>query len=365
MALEDRPNSRRSNLIEPENTNKSPQKKGKSLVELLVGDSDLATLAQKFNLDPEMSDKIFIPLLSLLDKYGVGESFTSSPQLESATNTFEIIRDVAPIVKGAAEFISGRKSELESDDLAFLQAIQESQNDASLFDDEELFSVGEPVLDTPAQPTQPAQPAQPVIQFETFSDKDWGEFYATSTGADEEPTYINNELTKSMQTQQDALSNWAKEESVELRKKQEREQYGGLVALGDSDNFFDLGADLAAGLASTFAENNNTEFGIIDVTELAKEAGLSMSDIADGDSQRKINNEVTSDIVQHDYSINVEDFEDDFTPIDYTSFDVPDDAENYDPLHISGYDLPDMKIDPNEFKEFIDKLPLDNDKNGD
>ena len=65
MALEDRPKSRRSNLIEPENTTESPQKKGKSLVELLVGDSDLATLAQKFNLDPEMSDKIFIPLLSL------------------------------------------------------------------------------------------------------------------------------------------------------------------------------------------------------------------------------------------------------------------------------------------------------------
>jgi len=31
---------------------------------------------------------------------------------------------------------------LESDDLAFLQAIQESQTDASLFDDEELFSIG-------------------------------------------------------------------------------------------------------------------------------------------------------------------------------------------------------------------------------
>jgi hypothetical protein len=360
MALDERPYSRRSNLIEADNPSEPTQKKGKSLVELLVGDSDLNALAQKFNLDPEMSEKIFIPLLSLLDKYGIGESFTSSTQLESATNTFEIIRDVAPIVKGAAEFISGRKSELESDDLAFLQAIQESQNDASLFDDEDLFSVGESIVETPIQ-----QPIKPEVNFDSFSHKDWGDFYATSTGADEEPTYINNDLTKSMQSQQNALSNWAKQESVELRKKQEREQTGGFVALGDSGDFFDLGADLAAGLASTFAENNQTEFGIIDVTDLAKEAGLTMTDIAESDSQRKINDEATADVVEQDFTVNVEEFENDFTPIDYDSFDIPDDAENYDPLHISGYELPDMNIDPNEFEEFIDELPLNNDENGD
>ena len=363
MALDERPTSRRSNLIQEDNPSEPIKEKGKSLVELLVGDSDLNTLAQKFNLDPEMSEKIFVPLLSLLDKYGVGESFTQSAKLESASNTFEIIRDVAPIVKGAAEFISGRKSELESDDLAFLEAIQNSQNDASLFDDEELFSVGESVVETPAQ--QQKQPIEPEVNFDSFSNKDWGDFWATSTGADQEPTYINNDLTKSMQNQQDALSNWAKQESAELRKKQENAQYGGLVALGDSDNFFDLGADLAAGLASTFAENNNTEFGIIDVTELAKEAGLSMNDIADGDSQRKINNEATADIVEQDFTINMSDFEPESAPIDYTSFDVPDDAENYDPLHISGYELPDMKIDPNEFEHFVDELPLHNDENGD
>ena len=360
MALDERPHSRRSNLIEADNPSEPTQPKGKSLVELIVGDSDLNTLAQKFDLDPEMSEKILIPLLSLLDKYGVGESFTSSPQLESATNTFEIIRDVAPIVKGAAEFISGRRSELESDDLAFLQAIQESQTDASLFDDEELFSIGESVEETPIQ-----QPAEPEVNFEAFSNKDWGDFWATSTGADEEPTYINNDLTKSMQSQQDALSNWAKQESVELRKKQERQEGGGYIALGDSDNFFDLGADLAAGLASTFAENNQTEFGIIDVTELAKEVGLSMTDIAESDSQRKINDEATADVVEQDFTVDVEEFENDFTPIDYDSFNVPDDAENYDPLHISGYELPDMNIDPNEFEEFIDELPLDDDENGD
>ena len=70
-------------------------------------------------------------------------------------------------------------------------------------------------------------------------------------------------------------------------------------------------------------------------------------------------------MVEQEFSINIEEFENDSKSIDYTSFDVPDDAENYDPLHISGYELPDMKIDPNEFKEFIDELPLDDTENGD
>lgn len=359
-------NNHKSNLIEPDipkSNNHSQPKKGKSLVEMLAGDDDLNALAKKFNLDPEMSEKIFVPLLSLLDKYGIGESFTSSPQLESATNTFEIIKDVAPIVKSAAEFISGRRSQLESDDLAFLQAIQESQNDASLFDDEELFSVGETVNESSQQP-QP-QPQQPTVNFETFSNRDWGDFWADATGANQEPEYINNDLTKSMQTQQDALNNWAKQESVELRNKQEQERTGGFLSTSEgSGGFFDLGADLTAGLASTFAENNQTEFGIIDVTTLAKEAGLSMNDIAESDSQRKINNEQIADVVEQDYSIDLEEFETDFTPIDYTEFDVPEDAENYDPLHITGFDLPDMQIDPNEFKEFADELPI-NDEDGD
>ena len=88
-------------------------KKGKNLVELLTGGDDIGEFARKLNLDPEMAEKMLVPLLSLLDKYGVGETLTSSPRMESATNAFEIIRDVAPVIKGAAEFISGRRAELE------------------------------------------------------------------------------------------------------------------------------------------------------------------------------------------------------------------------------------------------------------
>ena len=147
---------RRRNLIEKDeftsSSNPKSEKKGKSLVEALLGDSEnFKLVAERFNLDPEMSEKIVVPLLSLVDKYGIGESITSSPQLESASNTMEIIRDVAPVVRGAAEFISGRRAELESDDLAFLEEIKKSQSvsDASLFnseEDDELFTIGESVI---------------------------------------------------------------------------------------------------------------------------------------------------------------------------------------------------------------------------
>ena len=147
-------------VIKEEKKTEKP-KKGKNIVELLTGGEDIGEFARKLNLDPEMAEKMLVPLLSLLDKYGVGESITASPRVESATNAFEIIRDVAPVVKGAAEFISGRRAELESTDLEFLERIKASQGvaDASLFDeeDEDLFMVGEsvneePIVQTPTEP---------------------------------------------------------------------------------------------------------------------------------------------------------------------------------------------------------------------
>ena len=46
-------------------------KKGKNIVELLTGDDDIGEFARKLNLDPEMAEKMLIPLLSLLDKYAL------------------------------------------------------------------------------------------------------------------------------------------------------------------------------------------------------------------------------------------------------------------------------------------------------
>ena len=179
--------TRKSSLIEDDTTspNSASKSKSKSLVEVLLGDSEnFKVVAEKFNLDPDMSDKILVPLLSLLDKYGIGESLTASPHAESASQTFDIIRDVSPIVKGAAEYISGKRKQLEKDDIDFLNSIRQSQkvNDTSLFNGDEgeddLFSIGESVNNNPVPPQAPIQPLQ---NFNAFQKNDWGNFWADAT----------------------------------------------------------------------------------------------------------------------------------------------------------------------------------------
>lgn len=309
-------------------------KKGKNIVELLTGDDDIGEFARKLNLDPEMAEKMLIPLLSLLDKYGVGESLSASPKMESATNAFEIIRDVAPVVKGAAEFISGRKAELEATDLAFLEQIKEAQGvaDAALFDDddEELFSVGESI----EVDTTPAPEPAPQMDFTGFGEKDWGEFFIEASGANKtEEYYLNNELTDSLTQQLDAVNSWAAKESVEVREELRKKEEG-----------FGLSLNLGEGLnlADTFAEGMVTDFSIIDVASLAAESGLSVNDVMEGDSQRKINNETEEEY--NTEPIDLTEFAEPEEQVDYTQFDIPKDAEDYDPLHISDYDLPGFDI---------------------
>jgi len=328
-------------------------KKGKNIVELLTGDDDISEFARKLNLDPEMAEKMLIPLLSLLDKYGVGESLSASPKMESATNAFEIIRDVAPVVKGAAEFISGRKAELEATDLAFLEQIKEAQNiaDATLFDDddeEELFSVGETVEIEEVV----SSPLPPQTDFSRFGEKEWGDFFLEASGAGKsEEYYLDNELTDSLTQQLKAVNSWAAEQSIELREEMRKKETSQELSL-------DLGADL--NLADTFAEGMVTDFAIIDVASLAAESGLSVNDVMEGDSQRKINNETEEEY--NTEPIDLTEFAEPEEDVDYTQFDVPEDAEDYDPLHISDYDLPGFDI--YDIQEVIEKQEEDGESEG-
>lgn len=168
---------RRDSLIQKEEREipkkEEPKKKGKSFVEMLTGDEDIGNFARQLNLDPELSEKLLVPLLSLLDKYNIGENVTANPRIESAVSTFEVIRDVAPVIKGAAEFVSGKKAELEADDMAYLEAIRQSQSvtDASLFEDEELFMMSEEEEEEVYEAPAPV-PQAPAPAFNTFGAND-------------------------------------------------------------------------------------------------------------------------------------------------------------------------------------------------
>ena len=325
-------------------------KKGKNIVELLTGGEDIGDFARKLNLDPEMAEKMLVPLLSLLDKYGVGETVTGSEGMEKATNAFEVIRDVAPVVKGAAEFISGRRAELESTDLQFLEQIKEAQGfaDASLFDEDEdeLFTVGESV----EEPVEvPVEPQPEMLDITSFDAKDWGNFFASEgslTPPKDKYDIVNNELTDTLNAQHNAVEAWAKKESIVARAKVNNTASGGNLDLGVRTDYqnMELG-NPNAGVPTTFAEVkgvNTAAFAIVDVSELAEHQGLSMNEIMEGDSQRKINKEANEE--WETAPIDISEFIPEDEPIDYAELEPPQAAQDYDPLHITDYELPNFDI---------------------
>ena len=265
-----------------------PKKKGKSFVEMLTGDEDIGNFARQLNLDPELSEKLLIPLLSLLDKYKIGENVTGNPRVESAVGAFEVIRDVAPVIKGAAEFVSGKKAELEADDMAYLEQIRKSQSvtDASLFEDEDelfLMTEEEVVYEAPAPVPQAPAPA-----FGSFSERDWTNFFSAQTGqVVKDP--LDNQLTRELDALNDAVNSWANQQTGGINvAKQDQINYENALSVPSLE-------DMTTGMPNTISEMIDTQFAIVDVGQLAQESGLSVNDVMEGDSQRKINNQSQED----------------------------------------------------------------------
>lgn len=121
-------------LTPPPNSPKAKQAQleAKSLVEMLTDDGDVNTLGQKLNLDKEMTEKVLVPLINFLDKYGVGESLSTNPTVSRGSDLLSFVTDVAPVVKSAAEYFQGKKQTLSDEDAAFLEKIKEAQNVESL-----------------------------------------------------------------------------------------------------------------------------------------------------------------------------------------------------------------------------------------
>lgn len=141
-----------------DNTETPSEFKGEpiNIVNLLEGpDSPFSEYLQ--NLNPEMKSKVLVPLAGLLDKYGLGESLSSSPAATGAVGLMSVIGDIAPVLKGLADFVSGQRNGLAAEDKKFLQEILNADESA---DFSELFSdVGEAV----EEPPQKAPTVHPLI----------------------------------------------------------------------------------------------------------------------------------------------------------------------------------------------------------
>lgn len=309
-----------------------PKKKGKSFVEMLTGDEDIGNFARQLNLDPELSEKLLVPLLSLLDKYNIGENVTANPRVESAVGAFEVIRDVAPVIKGAAEFVSGKKAELEADDMAYLEAIRQSQSvtDASLFEDgDDLFIMTEEeevAYEAPAPAPQAPAPA-----FGSFGANDWNSFFSEATGQVEKDP-LDNPLTRELEGINNAVNAWANQQTGGINvAKQNTNEYADALSIPSLE-------DMTTGMPNTIAEMIDTQFAIVDVGQLAQESGLSVNAVMEGDSQRKINNQEQEEFNDEPFDLTELQPEEKEFEVDYSI--VPDDAEEYDPFTVAGFDIP-------------------------
>ena len=90
-------------------------------------------------INPELKEQVLLPLSNLIEKYGIGDEITSSPTAQNAGNLFTLLVDVAPVIKGLSDYVSGKKNSLDAADKKFLEDIMSSQNDG---DFSELF-IGE------------------------------------------------------------------------------------------------------------------------------------------------------------------------------------------------------------------------------
>ena len=130
-----------------QSNNPQPKLESKSLVEMLTGDGDINELGKQLNLDTDMTEKVLLPLVNFLDKYGVGESLSTNQTVNKGVGLFGFVSDVAPILRSATEYFQGKKTELSNEDEAFLERIKEAQN----FDSMALF-VGDEVEDEDSEP---------------------------------------------------------------------------------------------------------------------------------------------------------------------------------------------------------------------
>lgn len=125
----ERPTPKKKNDVEVPEVN---------LIDLISDDESLGGLSAKIN--PELRSKVLIPLANVLDKYGMSEKIVASDTTQSTVGLLTLLNDIAPVIKGLADYVSGQKNALTSEDQLFLEQIRDAQESG---DFSELFAGGD------------------------------------------------------------------------------------------------------------------------------------------------------------------------------------------------------------------------------
>jgi hypothetical protein len=123
-------------------------------LDMLESETAIGDFADKLN--PEMKSQVLVPLANLLDKYGFSDKLGTSQTTQSAFNVIGLLSDIAPVIKGLSDYVSGQRNALSDEDQMFLNEISKAQSSGDFSDlfsseDSEMLEIGS------SEPEQPKQ----------------------------------------------------------------------------------------------------------------------------------------------------------------------------------------------------------------
>ena len=236
-----------------------PRAANKSLIDLIMKEGeDASTLADKYSLDPELTQKVLVPLLNFLDKYEIGNEVASSPTAQGLGDLASIIGDVAPVIRNAASYFEGRANNLSAEDEAFLAKIREAQQGSAggLFLDE-------------------------------------GESGGSELSFGEEVVSADSELPETAYSEGTGSSNNFYDGPIPINSNPFTDGVDWASVLGADPSY--NSASSGSGYYSTYTEMMpESDMMIRGLEDLAREAGLDPAKVASSDTQNKINNKPTT-----------------------------------------------------------------------
>ena len=160
------------NRAPTEDTTKSPSNSSNNattdnIIDLLSGGKSVAELAESLNLNPDLTQKVLLPLANMAQKYNVGQSVAQSKTGQTAGDLITVLGDVAPVIQGLTDYLAGQRKKLEDEDLAYLDAIKSAQSSSDFSDlfADDMMSFGEEVVEEkPAEPVDPRSKHQREVE---------------------------------------------------------------------------------------------------------------------------------------------------------------------------------------------------------
>jgi len=144
-------NSKASEPSRPDKPASTGNATADNIIDLLSGGKSVDELATSLNLNPDLTQKVLVPLANMAQKYNVGKSVAQSKTGQTAGDLITVLGDVAPVIQGLTEYLAGQRKKLEDEDRAYLDAIKSAQSSGDFSDlfADDMISFGEEVVEEP------------------------------------------------------------------------------------------------------------------------------------------------------------------------------------------------------------------------